>query len=68
MMFDLAEVFLAQAKQRRAEKFSIATDTRSRIKIFFPVGASLCASVPPPAPLPMMITSKWLSVVILISP
>ncbi len=30
---------------------------RSRIRIFLPDGASRCASVPPPAPLPMMMTS-----------
>src|SRR5262245_40990240 len=37
---------------------------RSSSRIFFPVGASVWASVPPPAPVPMMMTS-YRSVIVL---
>src|SRR5262249_20194378 len=39
----------------------LSQSPRSRIRISFPEGASCLASVPPPAPLPMMMTSKRLS-------
>src|SRR5262249_57711800 len=41
---------------------------RSRSKTRLPVGASLCARVPPPAPVPIMITSKWFCADIFFTP
>src|SRR4029450_5402957 len=37
---------------------------RSRSRIFLPVGASVCARVPPPAPVPMMMTSYRSAIVV----
>ncbi len=98
-MFQLAEIFFAQAIERRAIEFGCAAHPvvlarleglaflvvprffgnvailnehlagipifllawqpvpRSRIKILLPDGANWRANVPPPAPLPMIITS-----------